>query len=317
MNNNAFKNKIINGCFRINQREDTNTDAYYLDRWRWRSVGQTGGTITQEHTSNYLPSGDFVNTLTATINNQTNYTHATQAIESVITLAGQDVVFSVWIKPSEDLYAQLHLYQYFGALAPTSTSVYYGDTPELISGNQWTKLVFKTTFASLEGKDISSDNTDQIITQIAFGQNSSMNLPAPDCTVEIANVQLEEGINDTEFEIRPITIEEELCYRYYVSTKIGSRRSMNIMGQGIHGERIGANVKFPVPMREVPTCEIFSNGSAPQLGYVEIYNGSTQYGPGAEAGKITMSGFQRVANINSTINIGGHYMFRYTADAEF
>lgn len=309
----GFKNKIINGCFRVCQREDPTVAEYYLDRWKWRTLSLSGGTINQAQTSSFLDSGEFVNTLTATLTNYTGLTYLAHYVENVKTLSGKDFTLSGWFKPSQNIYVTARINQYFGT-GSTDSGVPYEGTTTYCPAGQWTKVKISDNFASVENKDILADN--MLIIEMLMSGDVGNTTPVPDCTIEIANMQLEEGLKDTEFENRFLSIEQELCFRYYVSTKEDSIYDYRIMGEGITSDRISTNVRFPVPMRIIPTCKIFSDGSQ-QEGYVEIYNGATQYGPGATAAHRTALGFQRVSSVQTAITIGGHYMIRYTADAEF
>ena len=211
----GYKNKIINGCFRVKQRDDSNTSHHYLDRFRWRANSFTGGTTTQAQGTSVLSSNEYVNTIVGYFDSHTANCYISHKIENVETLNNKFVTMSFWIKPSVQTYVNTQIYQHFGNILPRSEDVSNVSSQKLVSANVWTKIKFTCFLGSISGKILSTNNTDSIIIQLGISSDGSTG-PMPDSSsVEFAQLQLEEGTHASDFEQRPIQLEEELCFRYY------------------------------------------------------------------------------------------------------
>ena len=101
--------------------------------------------------------------------------------------------------------------------------------------------------------------TTQQITSPASGNWTLPNIP-----ISATNVQVEEGMEATPFEVRHIGFELALCQRYYQNITA----AMN--GNIIAGGYLGMTVYFPNHMRAIPTVAEFSNTSS-NVSTVEYY----------------------------------------------
>lgn len=95
--------------------------------------------------------------------------------------------------------------------------------------------------------------TTQQITSPASGHWTLPNIP-----IAATNVQVEEGLEATPFEVRPIGFELALCQRYYLNmnnTVLGYGGTAGI-GQPV----TGAAYNFPVQMRTTPSVVVNASG---------------------------------------------------------
>ena len=100
----GFRNVLINGDFRINQRgfSSSTSSVYGFDRWTSSSAD---GTVTYSAqtfaTGNAIPGYEPTNYARIATSGQTlagAYSHLVQRIENVRTLAGQTASLSFWAK---------------------------------------------------------------------------------------------------------------------------------------------------------------------------------------------------------------------------
>lgn len=101
--------------------------------------------------------------------------------------------------------------------------------------------------------------TTQQITSPASGNWTLPNIP-----IAATNVQVEEGLEATPFEVRHVGFELGLCQRYYQN--ITALMNGNI----ITGGYLGMTVYFPNQMRAIPTVTEFSNTSS-NVGTIAYY----------------------------------------------
>lgn len=235
------RNAIINGNFDIWQRGTnftnvSSTPAYSADRWMFRC-----DTLSQQATNGSEPfnaryyarlSYDGVANLTPFIG---------QSIEDVRTLAGKSVTLSFWAKSSSPLILEhVALNQVFGTGGSTTVTVAQSLT---IDSATWKKYTLTFALPSISGKTIGTNSMLQLI--IRFKQNIAM-------TVDIAQVQLNEGDTALPFQPRHFAIELALCQRYF--NKVGfSTHTAFAVGQCLTTTVAFVNYFPPVEMRTIPT----------------------------------------------------------------
>jgi hypothetical protein len=260
----GFKNKLINGNFDIWQRGTSGTYTTgantVADRWQYIDDGtlSTGTVITQQ--SFTLGQTDVPNDPTyfmqvayTSVNTPSNYVRT--RIENVRTLSGEVATFSFWARvTSGTLACSAQLQQEFGSGGSPSAGVYGIGSTNYTFTTTWTQFTLTTTVPSISGKTLGTNNNDGLNAAIVFPATGS-------ATVQIAQCQLEAGSTATNFDIRPIGIELQMCQRYLqVYTPPPLRGVVN--GTTTAGRMA---MVLPVPMRATPTTT---------MGALQIFDGS-------------------------------------------
>jgi hypothetical protein len=210
----AFRNKIINGDFDIWQRgvsfSNPVSNTFTADRWAFLRFSGAVSSISRQNFSlgqTQVP-GEPTHFLRTIISSPGDLS-IEQRIESVRTLAGKTVTYSFWIKASAATTLEYVLFsQIFGTGGSPSSIVYTAGSANTAVSTSWTKITGTVTLPSIVSKTIGTNNNDYLGFRIDFNQSFTG-------TVDIAQVQLEEGSYATPFEQRPIGTVLALCQRYY------------------------------------------------------------------------------------------------------
>ena len=151
-----------------------------------------------------------------------------------------------------------------------------------------------------------------------------------DATLEITGAQLELGTEATPFEHRTFAEDYRDCLRYYYESRQDGNNfggdgpnsyASGFLGFGLNGDRISASVRFPVPMRGIPSVTMIrpsdgSGGDAHIFRGVTGSNGATDVDFGTvSAVDIGYHGFL-YWNCASNVTQGATYLFHIIADAE-
>ena len=271
----AFRNRIINGDMRIDQRNNgaaVTADGYSVDRIQ---TFFNTGTISRQQ-STVAPTG-FTNSFGVTVSsagtrNAGDYAIIQQPIEgyNVADLGygaanAQSVTVSFWVRSS---IAGL----YSGALTSASNTRAYGFQFNINSANTWE---YKTV--TVPGDVAGTHNTTNgigIILRIDLGSGSNFqttlnswqansNRSGTSGTVSwnqtvgatfyLTGVQLEVGSVATPFERRPYGLEEMLCKRYF------QYAGSNFSGGTDSSSNYAINISFS-SMRAIPTVSVRSGG---------------------------------------------------------
>jgi hypothetical protein len=272
----TFRNKIINGDMRIDQRNAgsevtiASTVQYTLDRWRPTSQSTTSVMKCQQVTD--APDG-FANSLKmtslASTSPGTGDSYAIfQAIEDKNytnlawgTSSAKTVTMSFYVKSSvtgtfsgalvNQLQNRSHPFIYSISSADTweyKTITIPGDTSGTWSSflRVWISLGQGTDKLGTAGSWASSNYRG------AIGEVTWVNTNA--ATFYITGVQLEEGTVATPFEYRPISVELSLCQRYGFGT------SNYRLGRADDNTFLFNVLVFPTTLRASPSFTI-TNGS--------------------------------------------------------
>ena len=287
----GFRNRIINGDMRIDQRNagasvTPDNNVYTLDRWNF-GLNQASKLTAQRST--LAPSG-FTNSLLITSLSSYSvlagdYFHLKQGIEGFNisdfawgTSSAKTVTLSFWVRSSLTG-------TFSGALVNNSVNRSYVYTYSVSSANTWE---YKTVTISGETSGTwATDNGIGIILTWSMGTGStnttsttgswtsSGNLSATGstslvgtngATFYITGVQLEVGTTATDFERRPYGTELALCQRYYWKSfrqsVVPSDSSNDYLG-AIGFNHINGNIGqgmcyFPSTMRAAPTITLFN-----------------------------------------------------------
>lgn len=288
----GFRNRFINGDFRVNQRNLTSTGtvngvalgngAYGFDRWWFGWVGGTATCTAQTFAVGNVISGqEPANYMRLVTSGQSgpngHYSHVVQRIEDVRSCAGQPVVVSFWAKADAARDVSLEIQQSFGTGgSPSATTLTYVGKVSLTTS--WTRYFVYFTMPSISGKTIGTNNDHY--TAVAFfvsagtGFESRTNsLGVQNGTFDFWGMQLEQNTQPTSFEHRPIGVELALCQRYYWRSATGlttdsTSRHAHFRRMNQYTSVASGHCAFPVPMRAEPTVGLY-NGNG--LGAVDGY----------------------------------------------
>lgn len=234
----GFRNKIINGNFDIWQRGTSlNDNGYLADRWMLSTDGASYSAQSQQI---------FAVGQTAVPNNPTYFirwstTNAAvtggllqQKIEDVRTLAGSVITISYYAKASSTIMlTYVGIFQNFGSGGSVDVNNNVSNPPMLTT--TWQKYTHTITLASISEKIVGTGSHLRLVFRI------------PDniiTTVDIAQVQLEEGPVATPFEHRPIGTELALCQRYF--------QIIDVLNYSYGSTGSGQRFGYPISMRTTP-----------------------------------------------------------------
>lgn len=260
------RNFIRNGDFMIAQRGTSfagiTTAQYTLDGAYFSATPSGTNTITQE---------SFTVGQTSVPDNPKKFLRVVRSVaagaaNSVIQfpiefpsrLSGKTVTFSFWAKVAS------------GTKAFTIDGVYSGVTPGaypaltstgFTATTTWTRFKFTSTIEAMTAETSNAQIAPRIVESASFGT----------FTLDIADVQLEEGSEATRFE--RLNVEEQLrwCQRFFAKSfpyatapaqNVGSNAGAVVVQ--VTGAAIGcaAYVPFPVAMRAVPTITTYNPSAA-------------------------------------------------------
>jgi hypothetical protein len=274
----GFRNKIINGDFRINQRafsSTTTNGTFGLDRWFFQTSTGTGTYSRQSFTfgspaANGFEAENFARVVSASQTGTNAYLILCQKIEDVRTCAGTTTVVSFYAKAASGTpKVAVELEQNFGSGGSPSSTVtnYLG---QVTLSTSWQRFNLTFNVPSITGKTIGTTaNTSFLQLNLWCSAGTDFNartgsLGVQNNTFDFWGVQVEQNLQPTPFEQRPIGVELALCQRYYY------RRSQ--VGGFNHVEGIGVGVNFsnsffvqtqhPVEMRAAPVFSVVSGSTA-------------------------------------------------------
>jgi len=341
-----FRNKIINGDMRIDQRNGgssvtpTNSSPtdYTLDRWKF-SVLQPSKLTCQQVSD--APAG-FNKSIKVTSSSSYNpssndYFLVQQRIEGYNTsdlnwgtLNAKSITVSFWVKSSltgtfsgavrnSDGFGRGYVFEYTVGVADTweykSLSL-VGDTEGTwaTDNNKSIELGFSLGagsdfYASAGAWNPTND----------FATSGSNNLvQTSGATLNITGVQLEEGTVATPFEHRPYGTELALCQRYY-ATSIPQGYTISNFPTGADGAHMiagGTNdlfgyIPFPVEMRARPTTYIYSSVNRAAGSIRRVTDGSdiavSSYQPGTSNNK-SLVYFNGLSGVSANQQFTFHYV---------
>jgi len=343
-----FRNRIINGDMRIDQRNAgasvslTGVTGFVVDRWNTVVRPTGGGTITGQQISD-APAG-FSNSTRLTVNTadsslaSLDYYFHWQKIEGFNTydLAfgtanASPVTLSFWVKSS--------ITGQFSTFLTNATEAYSCAIPYTINtANTWERKVI-TFSGATAGTWVGSTNGAGIIVgfgltngtsllgspgvwgSTAYGSTGDTNWMATSGnTWQVTGVQLEKGTVATPFEHRPFGSELLLCQRYYeksydIGTAIGTS-STGIVAPQITTTNYYNNglPRWMVEKRTTPTVVIYNSNT----GTVNsLYN--TDSGANVTISSLTgvnTKGYQYIYSSATAASAGQRLEYHYTVSAE-
>ena len=313
----GFKNRLINGSFRLWQRgiSFTSSNTYGADRWK-HAYGDGAGTTSRQSFAlgqtdvpgepRYYWRHDRTTAASATS------TVIRQRIEGVRTISGITATWSFYGKCNLAKSFNLFIFQNFGTGGSPSSMVVTGPTAFNCT-TSWSRHQFTFNIPSLSGKTVGADGNDYV--EIVLQESGSFST----FTLDLAQVQLEKGSVATPFQYRPVATELNLAQRYYCKTydfetDPGTATSAGYVDGGASGLANGSHAirvhwSFPVRMRAVPVVIIYSlNGTSGK--WTDASN-TDRTGIAQRTGQL---GTNVEVSLTSTgdLRVGGHM----TADAE-
>ena len=286
----GFRNRIINGDMRIDQRNNgaavTINNAgglqYSVDRFSgYNATSATEGIFTLQQDSDVPAGAGFSNSLKATVTTADASLGATQ--EYVIaqriegfnvadlglgTAAAAQITLSFWVRSSVTG-------TFGGSLVNSALNRSYPFSYSISSANTWEKKTITLT-GDTSGTWLTTNGTGLQVTwglgagstrsgtpgawagSLFLSVTGATNLMATSgATFYLTGVQLEAGSVATPFERRPYGTELALCQRYF--------RKGTINGGGVFGGSGGSipiiGWAYPVTMRSAPTMVWISGGN--------------------------------------------------------
>jgi hypothetical protein len=262
----AGKNKIINGDFRINQRNftsSTTSAVFGFDRFFMDYVDGTSTYSAQTFTPGTAPVAGYeaINFSRLVTTGQTlasAYTWYRHRIEDVRTLAGQTTTVSFWAKAASGTpKIAVELAQAFGVGGSAQVTNYLG---QATLSTSWQRFSVTGTLPSLSGKTIGTSSSLTLNLYLSAGSDynaRSGSLGIQSNTFDIWGVQVEAGSVATAFQTATATIQGELAaaQRYYqriTPTASGQNYGVGFIGGGLGDANL--LMEFPVEMRTRPTA---------------------------------------------------------------
>lgn len=330
----GFRNKIINGDFRINQRAFTSTTSsgvYGFDRWFLSTGGGTGTYSAQTFTiGSGVESGyeaqNFARVVTTGQSAPGDFTILCQRIEDVRNCAGATATVSFWARAGSGTpKVAVELAQSFGTGGSPSSQVtaYFG---QATLSTSWQRFVFTAAVPSISGKTIGTDvNSSSLRLNLWVSGGSDFNsrlgsLGLQSATFDFWGVQVEQNYQPTPFEQRPIGVELALCQRYYEKSydmatapgTITTVGAVSVIYQSTYGAATG--FRFQVRKRGTPAVRGYPPASGTNNGVGYWSSASDATNRAVTFGNIGESGVRYITLTSSSANL--LYEGHYEADAE-
>ena len=349
-----FRNRIINGDMRIDQRLAgtanaallTGQDVYTADRWAvWRNA--SGANYTVQRIANAgAPGNDFALQATVTSSatpgtNDIYFMH--QKIEGYnVNDFGMGTANAAFFTIS--FHVRSSVTGTFGLIATNAAkNRSFATTYTVNAANVWEYKVI-TIKGDVTGT-WAKDNTTglDIIWSLGAGSGASTAAGAAwvaggfynvtgavqfvggavGATFAISNAQVERGSAATPFEVRPFAMELGLCMRYFqksydVDTLVGS--STAARGPIIAVARSTTVVpgpRFLTFFRAIPAVTVYNPYNSISLagGIIGVeVNGVDTAAAGAEANSVSTLGVRYI--LSSGLTVGAYYQYHYSASAE-
>jgi hypothetical protein len=222
----GFRNAIINGDFRINQRAFTSTTGSVYGFDRWISLNNDGTTTYSARTftpgneiTGYEPT-NFARLVTSGQTTVSAYSILQQRIEDVRTFAGQTITISFWAKAGSGTpTVAIEMEQVFGSGGSPSAAAQATATKVTLS-TSWVRYTATVTIPSISGKTIGTSANTSYLQLNLWVSSGSVYTPRTTMgiqsnTFDFWGVQVERGAVATPFEQRPIGMEMILAQRYF------------------------------------------------------------------------------------------------------
>lgn len=318
-----FRNFIINGDFRINQRSfatSTTSGAFNFDRWFHIKAGDGSAIISsQNHTVGAPPqqgldSPTFLRMATSSQTTTAVTTYISQRIEDVRSLAGDMVTISFWAKAATGAPSiAIELTQEFGSGGSADVNTLVG---RVTIGTGWARYTRTIFNPSISGKTIGENSALRLNLWVSAGSLSDARTGAlgiQNNTFDIWGVQVERGIYMSNFEQNHIADELSICQRYYFRITPPSQGARYGYGHANSGTLAQIYTPFPVAMRVIPSSvETNNTASSYEIRYVNSFTACSAV-PSLLASNTTNVGTLSLFTIGSTLLSNGQSVAGATA----
>ena len=279
-----------------------------------------------------------------------NFIALIQDIEDVNTLAGKSAILSFWAK--SDFTNQVivpRLKQFFAKDASSGSDpvLYYGTTGgRLTIDNTWRQYKTEFSISGINGKVLgtSGDHSLQLALYFHRCQGFGIGAGLAGTTMELGNgtgltgnisiaqVQLEQGTNATEFDKKHPSVEIAQCQRYYeksydldvapgtVDNAAGNRKIISTNAKGYLTDDIATSnglatimSPFATRKRAVPTCHYYNPFSGTKDQYAANYTSDVETVSEYHAGENCISRVRFSTNGQYGVKV---HMWHFTAEAE-
>jgi hypothetical protein len=317
LNNQSFRNRIINGDMRIDQRNagashtvTASATTYTIDRF---TVLPSGSNVTAQRIADTTGGRQFYYQINGAAGiSQLEFSQRIEAANSA-DLAGGSIVISADLANSVLTTVSWVLY------AANAKDNFGANTA--VTGGSWTVTSSLARYSSVASIPSGSEYQNGLYLIMYVNNQTTGNW-------KIANVQLEAGSTATEFERRPIGTELALCQRYYdksysmnVAPGTVTNNGMVLGVQELYVPNSwyvgGGAIKFATEMRRAPDFNYRDNQGNLNR-FSSFWNGSI--GNNVNPGITLYAGTKGVA-LHETSGPSGGYagsplLCHYTADAE-
>ena len=263
----GFRNAIINGDFRINQRAFTSAtadNAYGFDRWMIEVSGGCTYTPVAFALGNAISGYEPINHARLVTTGQSGagvYSVLEQRIEDVRTYAGQTITISFWAKAASGTpKVSVEMNQFWGSSATTNNNA-----GSVTLSTSWQRYSVTTTLGSASGKTIAGNHHLGLLLWVSAGTNFSArtnSIGIQSNTFDFWGVQIEKGTVATPFEYRPIGTELSLCQRYYLKESTAVYAGYGTPVFCASSTSLSSMHKFMVEMRSAPVFSVISGSPA-------------------------------------------------------
>lgn len=302
--NYAFKNKIINGDFRIWQRgtsigpiTSASSNPYVADRWRTTISGSASVTVTQQTASSdygQARTGAFTARVTSNAAASPaagDKNRLSQSVEgqnllsfAMGTLWGGSFTLSFWVKAS---IAGTYCVAFLNGGTPSFRSYVANFTVGAAGAWEFKQITVPIDSSGAANWDRSTGTGLNVVFDLGSGTSSegaantwqstettrttgSVRIVGTNAaTFELGQIQLELGTQPTPFEDRPYTVEFDLCRRYFW---LAPSSSYMWCGNTTNGVVYFLNCLLPVSMRSTPT--VAGTTSAGETGFPTSFTGT-------------------------------------------
>jgi hypothetical protein len=298
----GFRNVLINGDFKVWQRGTSGAMAtgfgtgYLADRWTSARAGYAaGGTVSRQTAS--LDGFQYCSRVQRDSGNTSTVSSwYFQTLETVtsIPLVNKPVVYSFYIRAGANFSGSVIAQLYSG------TATDQGSYPNTGITGSVTVIASTLSLTTSWQRVVLYGNVGATATQLFAGfQHTPSGTAGAADYYEITGVQLEQNLQPTPFEQRPIGVELALCRRYY--------QWVQAIGNGCLTLVYGNAYANPIPhmggIRNYLTATvILSSGSRNRNGQVPLYPSASNFTPSYVY--LTDSYVQIVFNGNSNVVYG-------------
>ena len=257
----GHRNRLLNGCMRINQRgaSASSDDTYAFDRWN--ILTQTGAVVV---TSQPLIENGWSHAMRIRQSQASAQRFgASQIIESVNCqdLRGQAVTLSARVRMSASTTLRYAILEWTGtADTVTSDVVNSWTNATFTAGNFFISSTLTVTATGSTALTANTAATVSLSTTLGSSVNNVIvifwtdSAQAQNITFDLGKVQFEPGATRTIFETRTYASEFAACQRYY------QRMKLSLQSPAAGDFLVPYN--FPQPMRATPTAAVVTAGTA-------------------------------------------------------